>query len=121
MKKYLSILAKTFAFLFLSILFSGCLKDTCKHTYTYTFYEPIYKTTAEVRANIKSNPAKEIKEPGKIVIIGNYIFLNEVNKFILPVIWSVAPESNIHLEFFEVKDKLETQIIPEVFLAFSCF
>lgn len=58
----------------------GCIKDTCHKTYTYTYYVPVYKTTDEVRANIKSNPAKEVQNPGKIFTLGNYIFLNEVDK-----------------------------------------
>ena len=109
MKKYFSILAKTFAFLFFSILFSGCLKDTCKHTYTYTFYEPLYKTTAEVRANIKSNPAREIKEPGKIVILGNYIFLTEVDKGI-HVIDNSNPSSPQNIAFIDIPGNVDLAI-----------
>ena len=58
----------------------GCVKDNCKKTYTYTYYEPVYKTTAEVRANIKSNASRETENPGKIYIRGNYIFLNEIDR-----------------------------------------
>jgi len=64
------------------ILFSqqSCVKDTCTKTYTYTWFEPLYKTAEEVRANIKSNAARVVVNPGKIYIKGSYIFLNEVNK-----------------------------------------
>jgi hypothetical protein len=57
---------------------AGCVKDKCTHTYTY--FMPVYKTTSEVRANIKSNTPKEIERPGKLFIIGNFIFLNEIDK-----------------------------------------
>lgn len=63
-----------------TFLLQGCLKDSIVHSYTYTFYKPVYKTAAEVRANIKSNTAQTVERPGKIFVKGNYIFLNEVDK-----------------------------------------
>ena len=80
MKKYLSFISIPFVALLVTIVFSGCVKDTCKHTFSYRMWLPVYKTTAEVRANIKSNQAEAIQQPGKIVLLGNYIFLNEVDK-----------------------------------------
>ena len=56
----------------------SCLKD--KITRTYSVFEPIYKSKAEVQAEIKSSTAVSISNPGKIYMYGNYIFLNEVNK-----------------------------------------
>jgi hypothetical protein len=40
----------------------------------------LYRTIQEVRENIKSSAVREIKAPGKLFVIGNYIFLNEINK-----------------------------------------
>ncbi len=80
MRKYLSLFIKGFAFIFIAALFSGCLKDTTTHTFTYSWYEPLYKTKAEVIADIKSNPPQEIEHPGKIFINGKYIYLNETGK-----------------------------------------
>ncbi|HEX6848591.1 MAG TPA: hypothetical protein VF144_16515, partial [Chitinophagaceae bacterium] len=56
----------------------SCLKD--KITRTYSVFEPIYKSKAEVQAEIKSSAAISISNPGKIYMYGNYIFLNEINK-----------------------------------------
>jgi hypothetical protein len=61
-------------------LLQGCLKDSFQRTYTYTYYTPVYKTTAEVRANIKSNAPQNVERPGKIYLYGSYIFLNEIDK-----------------------------------------
>ena len=58
----------------------GCVKDTIKKTYTYTLYRPVYKTTSEVRANIKSNKERVVAQPGKLFIKDQFIFLNEVDK-----------------------------------------
>lgn len=103
MKKYIIISANILIAMFFSFLFSGCVKDTitCKHPYTYTFYKPLYKTTAEVRANIKSNAAREIQNLGKIFIIGNYIFLNEIDKGI-HVIDNSNPASTVNIAFIDV-------------------
>lgn len=62
----------------LTFLLPGCFKDNCSRTYTY--YLPLYKTYGQVKAEMKSNPAKNVELPGKIYIYGNYIFLNDLNK-----------------------------------------
>lgn len=62
----------------LLFIFNSCVRDTC--TRRYTFWEPVYRTKDEVRANIKNNAPREIERPGKIYIRGNYIFLNEVDR-----------------------------------------
>jgi hypothetical protein len=64
----------------LPIGYSACIKDKCKNTHTYTWYEPVYKSKAEVRANIKTNAPQNLKNTGKLCVYGNYIFLNEVDK-----------------------------------------
>lgn len=59
-------------------LLQGCIKDHC--TQTYSYFSPVYKTTEEVRANIKSNSPQQIERAGKLYIRGQYIFLNEPDK-----------------------------------------
>src|SRR5215831_4974473 len=74
MKKFTpSLLLLSFA-----LAFSSCLKDKCYRT--YSIYRPVYHTTTEVRANIKSNAPRALERPGKFFVFGNYIFLNEVDK-----------------------------------------
>ncbi len=70
--------ALTASSLSLLFVFNSCVKDTC--TRRYTFWEPVYRTRDEVRANIKNNAPREIEHPGKIFIRGNYIFLNEIDR-----------------------------------------
>jgi hypothetical protein len=62
----------------LLFVFNSCVKDSCTRRYVY--WEPVYRTKDEVRANIKNNPVSEIESPGKIYIRGNYIFLNELDR-----------------------------------------
>lgn len=67
-----------YCLLALPIFFAACMKDTVKES--YSFYRPVYQTKDEVKAGIKNAPSEAITNPGKIVLMGNYLFLNEVDK-----------------------------------------
>ena len=61
----------------LFLLLMGCLKDTATRSYTYKLYRPVYKTSNEVRANIKNAAPKTISSSGKMYLLGSTIFLSE--------------------------------------------
>jgi hypothetical protein len=67
-------------FLIAATLFAqqSCLKDSC--TKTYTLQIPIYKTLAQVRAEMRSTAPQPLRETGKLNVFGNTIFLNETGK-----------------------------------------
>lgn len=109
MKKF-SMPSITSLVLAVSVLFlQGCLKDSYEKTFTYTYYKPVYKTTAEVRANIKSNPARTVERPGKIYIRGSYIFLNEVDKGI-HVIDNSNPADPHNIAFIDIPGNLDLAV-----------
>lgn len=101
--------AKVFLFALISLLFTGCLKDTCSHANKYSWLEPLYKTSAEVRANIKSNQARAIENPGKIFILGNYIFLTEIDKGI-HVIDNTKPSSPVNIAFVDIPGNVDIAV-----------
>lgn len=78
MKQFFRGLPGLMAILLVACTMQGCVKDTC--TRRFTMMTPVYKTTAEVRANIKNSPAQTVQRPGKMFVQGNYIFLNEIDK-----------------------------------------
>jgi hypothetical protein len=88
-------------------LFQGCLKD--KMLKTYTILTPVYKDKSEVYANIKSNPATGIEKPGKIFMLGNYIFLNEVDKGI-HVIDNSNPANPVVKAFINIPGNLDIAV-----------
>ena len=98
------------------LMFSSCIKDSCHRTYNYSYYEPVYKTTAEVKANIKSNTAVEIQNPGKIYILGNYIFLNEVDKGI-HIIDNSNPASPINKAFINIPGNMDMAVKGNILYA----
>lgn len=63
---------------FTCAFFSGCLKDST--TKRVVYFKPIYEVKATVREAMKSAPAQPIKDPGKLFVKDNYIYLNEVDK-----------------------------------------
>jgi hypothetical protein len=109
MKKYIF---KSIALCFIAgILFlqQGCVKDVCTKTHTYTYFQPVYKTTVEVRANIKSNAPKPVFNPGKIYIKGNYIFLNELNRGI-HIIDNANPAVPKNIAFIDIPGNVDIAV-----------
>lgn len=89
------------------IVLQSCLKD--KLTQTYTLFTPIYKSKTEVYGNIKSNAPRDISAPGKIFIIGNYIFLNEIDKGI-HVIDNSNPANPVKKSFIDIPGNLDIAV-----------
>lgn len=72
--------------LFLSILilcalpFAACFKDDCTSHQTFVRMDPIYKTAEAIRAEFGVGAARALKNPGKIYVYQNYLFINEINE-----------------------------------------
>ncbi|WP_207496661.1 LVIVD repeat-containing protein [Aridibaculum aurantiacum] len=98
----------------LMFMFQGCLKDTC--TRTYTMYKPIYKTAAEVRANIKSNAPRAVEKPGKLVVLGNYIFLNELDKGV-HIIDNTNPSAPVNKHFIDIPGNVDIAVKGNILYA----
>jgi hypothetical protein len=99
---------RTFVLLLVTVSFlQSCLKDKC--TQTYTLLRPVYKTKQEVWSEIKSKPAKAIVSPGKIVLLGTTIFLNEIDKGI-HVIDNSNPSQPKNVGFIEVPGNMDLAV-----------
>lgn len=88
------------------VIFTDCAKDTCKRERTFTMYTPVYKTKDEVRGEIKRGPARDIERPGKIYILGNTIFLNELDKGI-HIIDNSNPSNPVNTGFISIPGNLD--------------
>jgi hypothetical protein len=98
----------------LSLFFSSCFKDKCLRTYTY--FEPVYKTFAEVRANVKSNSPQLVERPGKLFIKGNYIFLNDIDKGV-HVIDNSNPSSPKNVAFISIPGNMDLAVKGDMLYA----
>ena len=100
----------------LLLLLTNCDKENCKRT--YTLYTPVYKTLTEVRANMKSNPAKQVKNPGKIYVFGNYIFLSEANEGI-HIIDNSQPAYPRNVAFINIPGNIDLAVLGNTLYADS--
>src|SRR5215210_6466841 len=107
MKKLLQFRSIAIALFVCSALLQGCLKDSA--TRTYSLYIPVYKTVAEVRADIKSDASVPVEKPGKIFVSGNYIFLNEINKGV-HIIDNSNPGSPVNKYFIAIPGNLDLAV-----------
>jgi hypothetical protein len=89
------------------IVFQGCLKDKTRET--YTIYTPVFKTLSQVRADMKSGPAKPLQNIGKLNVFGNYIFLNEVGRGI-HVIDNTNPAAPRNISFINIPHNVDLAV-----------
>jgi len=59
---------------FLAIFFSSC-RTTCERTRTYIQKTPVYASLTDIRNSFVVGEAKVLKEPGKIHVNGDYLFI----------------------------------------------
>ncbi len=99
------------------VLLTGCFKDS--GTRTYKIYTPIYQTTQQVRASVKNDVPQPINSVGKMVLLGNYIYLNEPQKGI-HIIDNSNPEKPINKAFINIPGN-ENLAIKDNILYADCF
>lgn len=85
---------------------SSCKKDKCEQTVTYKTYEPVYMSYEELRNSVKTESAQPLKNPGKIYLKGNYIFVNEIDKGI-HIIDNTHPASPQNISFIKIPGNLD--------------
>jgi hypothetical protein len=110
-RSFSALLTSTIALLF---VFNSCVKDKCTRRYVY--WEPVYRTKDEVRANIKNNSSREIERPGKIYIRGNYIFLNEIDRGI-HIIDNTNRSAPKNIAFIDIPGNLDMAVKGNILYA----
>jgi len=110
-RSFSALMTSTLALLF---VFNSCVKDNCTRHYTY--WEPVYRTKDEVRANIKNNSPREIERPGKIYIRGNYIFLNEIDRGI-HIIDNTNRSAPKNIAFIDIPGNLDMAVKGNILYA----
>ena len=59
-----------------TLVLSSC-EDQCETMRVYTYYEPVYQTTQQVRDAFEVTVPQEMETSGKIYIYGRYLLINE--------------------------------------------
>lgn len=108
---------RTLQLVALATAFASC-KDNCTQTVTYRGQEPIKVTLNELRSGIKTMPAQELENPGKIYIKDNYLFINEIKKGI-HVIDNTNPAAPKIISFIQVLGNVDIAVKDNVLFADS--
>lgn len=116
MKRQIRFATQLALFSMLLVCLSGCFKDHCTHT--YTLYKPILASLTEARANMKSNAPVAVKQPGKIYLYGNYIFMNENNRGI-HVIDNSQPTNPKNIAFITIPGNVDMAVKGNIMYADS--
>lgn len=95
-----------FAAVAMLFLMASCVKDDCSRVMTYTKYTPVYKTLAEIRVDPTVEPARELKNPGKIYLYGNLILINEKGEGV-HVIDNANPSAPAKLAFISIPGNID--------------
>jgi hypothetical protein len=114
MKKLFS---RTLQMVALATAFVSC-KDNCTQTVTYRGQESIKVTLFELRSGIKTMPAQELENPGKIYIKDNYLFINEIKKGI-HVIDNTNPSAPKIISFIQVLGNVDIAVKDNILFADS--
>ena len=64
-------------FCLLTALSQWSCTDRCEQTRTYKRYSPVTLNVAQIRQGVQSETARELVNPGKIYVKGNFLFINE--------------------------------------------
>lgn len=97
-----------------SLALSSCLKDYTVRQVTY--YKPLFKTTAEVRANIKSGDAETLAYPGKLVYKDGFVYLNELMKGV-HVIDMRNPAQPVNKAFIKIPGSVDIAVRGNILYA----
>jgi len=102
-------------FLMLVVLFAGC-KD--KYTEQYLELEPVYLGYQEFRASVKMVSQQDLAKPGKIYVMGNYLFINERMKGI-HIYNNANPASPQYIGFINIPGNVDIVVKNNVMYADS--
>ncbi len=106
MKLRITILSVTLlSFIF---LLNSC-KDTCSTTYSYFKYDPVYLSHTEIKDGLEVMPPAKLKNPGKIYISGNYLFVNDVNSGV-HIYDNSNPSSPQNLAFVKIPGNIDIAV-----------
>jgi len=98
--------SKTIAFLFILVLLGISCNDTVKDTVSYMANVPVYMSKDEFNATTRVASTRPLKNPGKICLYGNLLFINEVNEGI-HVIDNTDPSAPRNVAFIEIMGNID--------------
>ncbi len=88
-------------FLLAGMMLQGCIKDKCNMSFTYMEYSPVYMSMTDFKSAVKVTAPQDLKNPGKIYLKDDFLFVNEIAKG-LHIFDNSNPESPVPVAFINV-------------------
>ena len=102
---------------FMMFLVLPSCHDEVTNTFTYKTSYPVYLEMSTVRqANIIIEPGKELDNPGKIYIYGDYLFINEPQKGI-HILDNSNPAAPQNINFINIPGNVDLAVNSEILYA----
>ncbi len=108
-------LAAYILFLLGTWLLTSC-QDECTGTYTYKVFEPVYLSRTDLVQAIGVQPAKPLRNTGKIYAIDQYILVNEQHEGI-HVIDNQNPQAPQNIGFISIPGNVDMAVRNKVLYA----
>ena len=116
MKQTKHYLAAIIGLIVISMSLTSCLEDVCNETRTFIQYDPIYLGHDQIRVDIVSQAARDLKNPGNIYSYQDYLLINEVREGI-HVFDNSDPENPINLAFIAIPGNVDMAIQNDILFA----
>jgi hypothetical protein len=101
----------------MATIVSSC-SDKCQVTNSYVYYEPVYKSLAQIKSEIGLQAPKELKNIGKIYFKDQMIYINEVAKGI-HIIDNADPANPKPIHFLNIPGNFDLAILGNTLYADS--
>lgn len=92
----------------LSVLLEGCT-DRCETEFQYTYFEPVYRTSDEIRAQTRLIDPQPMKAVGKIYVKDNYVFVNDPGEGI-HIIDNANPAQPVIKSFLQIPGNFDLAV-----------
>jgi len=83
------------------LLFLWSCSDRCDRQVSYTYFMPVYTTAEDIRTSFAFRQPEEISYPGKIYLLGDFLFVNEIGKGI-HIINNIDPANPQNVGFINI-------------------
>ena len=105
---------------FIAAILPFLILSSCQDRYlqTYEVSNPVYMSYDELRVAVKDTTPAEINHPGKIYLLGDFIFVNEVRKGI-HVVNNADPANPEVISFIKIPGNIDLAIKNNILYADS--
>ncbi len=83
------------------MLQTSCTFDDCTATITYSQFDPVYMTRAQLNESVVAEPARPLERPHKVYVYGQYLLIGEQNLGI-HVYDNINPSAPVALSFISI-------------------